>query len=935
MFPFSFSFSLRRASATDGASHAVEAGWSRLRRFWRPSVRAEIDDELAFHMEMRVAEYVAAGLTPSEAAAKAREQFGDVAAVSEGLVRIGNRRRRWLDVFERADALLLDLRFAVRTLRKQWPTSLAAIVVLSLAIGGSVAIFSVVDAVLLRPLPFPDASRVVEIGSNIRARNVVNGGLPAADLLDIRAGATAFSGIAAIQTGPNVPYVIDGDRPEKLRHAFVTTNIFDVLETPVVLGRNFITDDGTPLAPGEKAPHNAILSYEYWQRRFHGDSTAIGRSIVGPWGPTRVIGVASPAARLLVPDGARTFEPPDVWEVLRLRSGPLPRTGTVWHLIARLKPGATLDAARAQLDSIGALLADRYPDSHGLIGLTFGAAPIKDLLVRGARPALLALMSAVAFLLLIACANVGSLLLVRASARERELAVRAAIGGSRRRIVWQLLAESAVLSAIAAAIGVALAATVIRVVRPLTAIDLPRANEIAIDVRVAAFAAGVMIVATLGAGLIPVIRAARIHASDTLRASLSTSAIGAANRLRAMVVVAEVTLSFALLVGCGLMIRTFVTLSRSDLGFDPSGVLTFTLSNRNLGSRSDRMAYVHQVEARLLALPGVEGATISTGLPFSREGTTASWGTRALLADPSRFVGQADLRAVLPGYFELLRIPLLAGRVFTTAEDSVNRNQVIIDDAAAKAAFGDASPIGQTIVTHILGRPDQPFTVVGVVRRERHNVLVGQDRPIIYFPWATGALEAGDWAVRTRGDMTTTARAIGATIQAMPMDFASNLRVGGPDARRVLVNDLQPLGALVDRALAPTRFVLVSLAVFASVAALLTALGLYSVLSSAVRQRTAEIGVRMAFGAESRDIFALIMKHGLRLSVFGLALGVGAALVLTRGIASLLVGVRPEDPITFVATAVVFLGIALLACWLPARRAAALDPSVALREESG
>ncbi len=931
MFPFRLPSSFRRALSADHRSHAIDAGWRRLRRVWRPSVRAEVDDELAFHLEMRVAEYIDAGLTPVEASARARAQFGDVAAVGDGLVRAGRRRRRVVDFHARIDALLLDLRFAARTLRKQWPTSLVAIAVLSLAIGGNVATFSAVDAVLLRPLAFPDAHRVIAIGANVPARNLVNTGLPAADLADIRAGVTAFSGVAAIQTSLNVPYGVGDERPEKLRHAFVTANIFDVLETPVALGRNFITEDGTPPARGERLPRNAILSHEYWQRRFHGDPSVLGREIVGPWGPTRVIGVASADARLLVPDGTRTFESPDVWEVLRIDFASVPRRGAIWHFVARLGTGATVDAARAQLDSLGALLADRYPDTRGSLGLTFVAAPIKDLRVRGARPPLLALMSAVGFLLLIACANVGSLLLVRASARERELAVRAAIGGSRRRIVWQLFAESAVLSVAATVIGLALGAVAIRVVRPLIVNTLPRAGDIAIDARVVAFAASVMVLAALGAGLLPAMRATCIHASGTLRASLTAPAIGGANRLRAMVVIAEVTLSFALLVGCGLMIRTFITLSRSDLGFDPGGVLTFTLSNRNLGTAGDRMAYVQRVATRLAAIPGVEGVTISTGLPFSHDGTTAAWGTRVLLRDPARSLGQADLRAVLPGYFELLRIPLVEGRLFSAAEDSVHGDQVIIDDAAAEAAFGNASPIGQTIVTRILGRPDQPFTVVGVVRRERHSVLVGRDRPIIYFPWSAGALEAGDWAVRTNADPAATARAIRATIDAMPMDFASNLRVGGPEARRVLVNDLQPLAALVGRALAPTRFLLVSMAAFASIAALFTALGLYSVLSSAVGQRTAEIGVRMAFGAESSDIFALIVRQGLGLSAIGLGFGIVVARVLMRGVAGLLVGVRPTDPITFAGSVAVFLVIALLACWLPARRAARLSPDVALR----
>jgi putative ABC transport system permease protein len=911
----------------------IEAGWRRLRRVWRPSVRDEVGDELAFHLEMRIAEYEAAGFAPADAAAKARAQFGDVAAVSERLVRLGARRRRRFDVLERADALLLDTRFAARTLRKHWPSSIAAIGILSLATAAAVTTFAVVDTVLLRPLPFPDAAHLYTISADVAARHLTRSTMSGGDLPDVRSGGTTFASIAAIGGGPNTPYSIDGGVPEPLYHSFTTTNIFDVLGTPVSLGRNFIADDGGVDAP--RGRHRvAIIGYDFWQRRYHGDETVVGRIITGPWGPTRIIGVASPRARLLLPNGAHTEPSPDVWEPRLANFAALPHTGGGWHFLGRLRPGATLAAARAQMDSVSAVLGDRYPESHNRLGVSFHVDPLHDVLVRQVRPVLLALMSAAGLLLLIACANVGSLLLVRAAARERELAVRVAIGGTRRRIIAQLLTESGLLAATASTIGLVLAAVAIVPLRQITTVDLPRAAELSIDARVLGFALGITVLSTLLGGSIPAGRAARADASHSLRARLGVHGVGGASRLRTWIVVGEVTLSFALLVGCGLMLRSFVTLSRSRLGFDPRGVLTFTLSNRNFTSAADRLAYVDAVRARIAAVPGVEGVTLSTGLPFGNAGSTKSWGTADMLRDSARVVGQADLRAVTPGYFELLRIPLVAGRVFTPGQDSVDRRQVIIDDAAAAAAFGSAPPIGQTIVTQILDHGNEPFTVVGVVRRERHNSLVGADRPMIYFPWATGALQAGQWAVRTRGDPFALAPTIRAAIESLPIPYASNTRAGSADARRLIVNDMQPLNAFVDRELAPTRFMLMLLGGFAGVAALLAALGLYSVLSSAVRQRTAEIGVRMAFGADSRDIFALVVGHGLRLSIAGLALGVAFAWMLARRMAGLLVGVRPTDPVTFGATIVVFLGIALLACWLPARRASSLDPSIALREDA-
>jgi putative ABC transport system permease protein len=894
-------------------------------------VRDEVGDELAFHIEMRVAEYVAAGLTPAEAATRARAQFGDVAEIREQLVRLGARRRRRLDVVERVDALLVDLRFASRTLRKHRASSLAAIGILSIAIAACVAMFAVANTVLLRPPPYPDGGRLLEITEDVAARHATNAMLPGGDLPDVRAGGTLFGGVAAIGGGPNTPFSIDGGAPEPLYHSFVTTNIFDVLATPVFLGRNFIADAGER-EPSRGGKRVAILGYDFWRRAYHSDPNVVGRIITGPWGPTRVIGVASPRARLLLAQGAATAPSPDVWEPRLAPFAGLPRTASAWHFLARLKQGATLDAARTQMDSLAAVLADRFPESHGRFGVSYHVDPVRDLLVRKVRPAVVALLVAAAVLLLIACANVGSLLLVRAAARERELAVRAAIGGTRRRIIAQILAESGLLAVIASVIGVALAAMTLISVRQITAVDLPRVREISIDVRVAAFALAITVLVTLLAGATPAIRAAGVAASTSLQTTLSARSLGGTNRLRALVVVGEVTLSFAMLVGCGLMLRSFVTLSRVELGFDPRGVLTFTLSNRNFTSAADRLAFIDAVRTRIAAVPGVDGVTQSTGLPFGNAGSTKPWGTTDMLRDSTRMIGQADLRAVLPGYFELLRIPLVEGRLFTLGKDSVDRGQVIIDDGAAKAAFGDASAIGRQIVTQILNRGDEAFTVVGVVRRERHNSLVGADRPIIYFPWATGALEFGQWAVHTRGDPVASAPGIRAAIESLPIDYASNTRVGGAEARRLIVNDMQPLSAFVDRTLAPTRLMLVLLAAFAGLAALLAALGLYSVLSSAVRQRTAEIGVRMAFGAEARDIFALVVEHGITLSVYGLVLGVALALFLTRRMASLLVGVGPTDPMTFLATIVVFLAIALLACWLPARRAAALDPTAALRD---
>lgn len=911
--------------------NGLEGGWRRLRRLWRPSVRADIDAEVAFHIEMRVEEFMGAGLSRAEAEAMARAQFGDVAAVSDGLTRIGERRRRRLSLAELLSSIASDARSGLRSLRAQWLASLAAVLTLSLGIGACVAVFSVVDAVLLRPLPYGHPDRVTVIGRRIPATGRITYSLSSDEVADVTKGATAFDGIVLLGSTANTPFQFAGQPPEPINYAGVTPNAFKVLEVPIVRGRNFTREDGRGLnRMVDSTAHRlnrrvVILGYGFWQRRFHGDPSVIGNEVVGPWGPARVVGIASPRAELLYPPSQAVPRVPDVWEAVA-------RDGFGGgRVIARLKADATLDAARAQLDSISAVRADRATDAHATPMLHADA--MDALLVGHVRPALVALMGAVLFVLLIACANVAILLLIGAARRERELAVRAAIGGTTWRILRQLLTESALLAGISAVVGVALAQLALTLIIRLAPAEVPRLDDISLDGRVLAFTVVATAITTLLFGVLPAVRAARPEVARTLRANGRAGALGRTSGLRSLLIVTEVALSFVLLIGCGLMVRSFMALVNTSLGFDPNGVVTFTLSNRNFRSREDRMRFVMRVQERLEAIPGVTGATVATALPFSTGGTTAAWGTTALLDDPANAIGEADLRAILPGYFDVMRIGVVDGRTFSAA-DSINRDEVVIDEDLARRTFGNASAIGKTVVTHILGRANQPFTVIGVVRRERHASLRTQDRPLIYFTWATGMLQAGDWALRSNRSPESLAEPIRTALADVGLELRSNTRVGDAEARRVIVNRPQPLSALVDREIAPTRFVLVLITVFAIVAALLAAIGLYGVLASSVRQRTSEIGVRVAFGAEPRDIFSLVIGEGMRLSGIGLAIGVVLAVVATRAMTSILVSVEPFDPLTFATMALLFMVVAILACWVPARAAASLDPTTALRQDN-
>jgi putative ABC transport system permease protein len=910
----------------------IESSWLRLRHFWRPNVRDDVNDEVSFHIAMRVDQFVAAGMTPDDAVRAARAQFGDLGDVSATLVSIGARRRRRLDFGESANAVLTDIRHAARSLRTHSAFSLTCIATLALGIGASTAIFSVVNAVLIRPLPYGEPDRLGVITDDLRSRGSLNGPITPGDFPDIRAGATLFQGIAGFVTVIDQPFDRVGGHPEPIVYVVATPNIFDVLKVPVVHGRNFTADDGRPDAPiravpldsaarerilRQRLPRIGILGYAFWQRQFGADSTVIGRTIAVAESPIQIVGIASPKAEILWPVPSREERFPDLWVAQRINFNEASRQNGLYRVLARMKPGVSIASARSQIDEIGADLRGRFPLRKSAAAyLRF--EPMKDYLVGKSRPAILTLLGAVGFLLLISCANVANLTLVRAAQRDRELAVRVALGGSPWRIIRQFLAESIFLATLGAVVGIGIAKLGITLLARLAPPDLPRLSDVSMDGTVLLFTLALTFAAVILSGLVPALRVCRPQAAEVLRTSGRASPIHKAARFRSTIVIVEVALSFVLLIGCGLMIRSFATLVRTDLGFDPNGLLTFTLTNRIFHSVDERNAFARQIHDRLVSVPGVTGVTAATSLPLDGARPNGRWGTKAALADSNLF-RQAGYQTVLPGYFETMGTALVAGRTFTDADNVVDQKLIVIDDEAARLSFGDTPAIGQTLVVRHQTETNEEFTVIGVVRRERRTTLAGAELPVIYFPEVT-THGIGRWAVRTSGDPA----AIGSSVRAAIASVNPEL----------IVNHLQPMSVFVDKAMAPTRFVLILIGIFAAIAALLAASGLYGVLSSTVRQRTPEIGIRMTFGAESSNIFALVIGQGLKLSGIGLAIGIVIALGSARVMASMLVGVRPTDPTTFAAMTAVLLTVAFVACWLPARRAARLDPSVALREDA-
>ena len=827
--------------------------------------------------------------------------------------------------------LLRDFTYAARTLAKSPVFAATATITMALGIGASTAIFSVTNAVMLRPLPYKNPDRLVFAISDMRKRNVKDFPFSNADFFDLRNGTAAmFEEMGGVFTARGTVLRDDGS-PEQIRWAFITSNFFRMMGGSMAVGRDFTEADGlpqpapSPAAAGAAAqapplPRMAILSYAFWQRRFGGRADIVGRPLPGlRQGAPQIVGVLKPGFELFFPPDATQEARPDIWIANRLAYDNANRNGVSLFVIGRLKDGVAIERAQSAVDRVAAELRRNFI-IHQTSGWFIRLEPMHRHVVEEVRPALLALTGAVVFLLLIACANVANLLLVRASLRERELAIRTALGGSWWRLVSQTLAEAVLLAFTGALLGLGLAWIGIHELRVIAPASLPRLDAIGIDPAVVGFTALSALMAAALFGLAPAVRAARPSVAPILRAGGRNAALSGAGLLRNFVVVAEVALSFVLLIGSGLMFRSFLELQHIDPGFDPHHLLTFQLLGGRGGQQpQERAARVREIQTRLGTLPGVEGATSSFPLPLGGGFSPIRWGLEPALTDPSKFQA-VDFQIVLPGYFEVLHTPLIAGRTFNDADNAPDRKGVVIDQMLAVKAFPGQSAIGRRLLIRIRTPEPEWVEAIGVVAHQRDTSLAVPGREQIYFTDGfLGHGAVGNWAIRTAGD---------------PAKYASAVRqaIAKVDPH-LLIAEMQPMDALVEHAQASTRFSLLLIGVFASVAALLAGVGLYAVLSTVVRQRTPEIGVRMALGAAPGSIFNLVVGQGLKLSAVGIAVGLVAAFELTRAMTSMLVGVKATDPATFASMAVLFLAIAAMASWLPARRAAALDPTAALREE--
>jgi putative ABC transport system permease protein len=799
--------------------------------------------------------------------------------------------------------LIQDFRYALRQFRKSPGFAAVTIITLALGIGANTAVFSVVDQVLLHPLPYPDSDRIVRVSQTFKGLSTDDAS--PANYLDWVSQDHVFAEMAASRGWQGS--LSTGDRPERVRGSMTTPSFFPLFGVAPILGRGLEPSDARP-----GNDHVVVLGYGLWQRYFAADRAIIGRDIDLDGEQYNVVGVMPPnfsadeygelwlpspwgvPTQPLVPDkDPRQFRGRDYLDV--------------W---ARLKPDVTLQQARAELDTIGRRLEKQYPDSNGDVGVSF--LPLHEYIVGEIRPVLLVLLAAVVMVLLIVCANVANLLLARATARAKEISIRTALGASRRRLLRQLLTESVLLALVGGFLGLLLAALAVPALLALSPPDIREFKQIGINREVLAFSFLASLVCGVVFGLIPALQSSRSHPNESLKEG-ERGSTGNPGRTRSALVIAEVGLSLVLLVGAGLLVKSFARLMEVNAGFDPDHLLTFNLALPSSADRVRQLAFYQQVVQRLQALPGVQAVGAVSRLPLSGGNSSRSFNVPGVEKDYS-----ADIRVSTPDYFSAMRIPLLKGRSFSESDLESSLNLAVVNDALARTVFPGQDPIGKQI-THF-GPDDLTLQIIGVVGNVRHVGLNADPHAEIYQLLGQAQWPSMFVAIRSAtSDPTSVTSAAQNVIWSVNKDVPlANVRT----MQDVIANSVQR-----------RKFSMLLLSIFAAVAMLLAAIGLYGVMSYSVAQRAHEIGIRMALGARRPDVLVLVVKQGMALALMGIAAGAVLSLAMTRLISGMLFGITATDPLTFAGVAALLGTVALLANYLPARRASKVDPMVALRYE--
>ena len=804
--------------------------------------------------------------------------------------------------------LLQDLRYALRQLRKSPGFTLVAVITLALGIGATTAVFSVVDQVLLHPLPYPDSDRLVTVTQTFEG--VSTDDASPANYLDWVAQNEAsqdhaFAYMAASRGWP--ASLSTGDRPERVKGTMATPNFFPLFGVSPIMGRGLEASDAQP-----GNDHVVVLGYGVWQRYFAADRGIVGRSIRLNGEQYNVLGVMP---LNFSPDEYGELWVPSPWGVPTHPLAPDKdprqfRDRNYLETWARLKPGVTLQQAHAELDTIGRRLEKEYPNSNDKVGVSF--LPLHDYVVGDIRPILLVLLAAVVFVLLICCANVANLLLARATARAKEISIRTTLGASRQRLLRQLLTESILLAILGGILGLLLAVAAVPSLLALSPPDIREFKQIGINREVLAFSFLASLICGIVFGLIPALQGSRSNPNESLKEGERGSTANR-GRTRSVLVIAEVGLSLVLLVGAGLLVKSFTRLMNVNPGFDPDHLLTFTIGLPSSTDPAHQVAFYQQVLERLQSLPGVKAVGAVSRLPLAGGNSSRSFNVPGDANEHN-----ADIRVSTADYFRAMGIPLLKGRIFSESDVSSSLNVVVINEALARTVFPGQDPIGKQLTN--FGPNSLTLQIIGVIGNVRHVGLDAAPNSEIYQLLGQAQWPSMFVAIRSAtSDPTTLTSAAQSAVWSVNHDVPlASIRT----MQEVIANSVQR-----------RRFSMLLLTMFAAVAMLLAAIGLYGVMSYSVAQRTKEIGIRMALGARRPDVLALVVKQGMALVFIGIAAGTILSLATTRLISGMLFGITATDPLTFAGVAALLGAVAFLANYLPARRAASVDPMVALRYE--
>ena len=865
----------------------------------------EIDEEMRFHLEMRSRENVESGMTPAEARRDALRRFGNITYIKEM-----SRDVRGGGMIE---TLLQDLRYGTRMLLKKPGFTIVAVLTLALGIGANTAVFSVVNGVLFRPLPYKDTERIITIWEPSRGGRTL--GLTDLEFFDLRQQNYVFEDIAAYATGAT--NLSGRGEPERVAATWVSSGFFPVLGVQPSIGRSFTPEDDKP-----GLSQVVVLSYGLWQRRFASDPSVIDQQI-------SLNGISRTIIGVMPSDFQFDSKDVELWIPLGLDPANVNPGDRSYRAVARLKPDVTLEQARREMNSLAARLADehkkRYPAGVNATQ-SLNLIPIYELIVGDIRPVLLILLAAIGFVFLIACANVANLMLAHAEARQKEIAIRIALGAGRARIIRQLLTESLILSVMGGSLGMLLAVWGVQALIAIASESVPRTDEVSVNVAVLVFTFAVSVLAGIIFGLVPALASSKVNLHLSLKESGKAATGGSGSRTRYLLVASEIALALVLLISAGLMINSILHLINVDPGFDSKNVLTarIMLPQSKYPEHQQVDAFYKQLLERIEALPGVTSVGTVTVLPLSGLNSNASFEIEGRPRASDQVVQNADYRMVSRGYFRTMGISLLEGRDFEESDQESAPGVVIINDTMARIYWPDEDVIGKRIN---LGVPGSPWLIiVGVVKDVKHQGLDVRPNPQMYFLHSQNAYSTalGVWrstalVIRTASDPQALIGGIKSEVQSIDKDL--------PLAK------IQTMEQVMSSSIARSRFTMVLLATFALVALVLAAVGVYGIISYVVTQRTHEIGIRMALGAQPRQVLKLVVGQVVVLAIAGVIMGLGLAVASTRVMANLLFGVSTTDPITFIVISLLLIGVSVAASLVPARRAINIDPMEALRYE--